>query len=38
MPIVTGSSPRPADEVTAVRAQKETSEGRVKQLTDELQG
>jgi hypothetical protein len=38
MPSAAGGSPRPADEVTALRAQREASERRVKQLTEELQG
>jgi hypothetical protein len=38
MPIAVGSTPRPADEVTALRVQREASERRVKQLTEELQG
>jgi hypothetical protein len=38
MAIPGGSSPRPADEVTALRTQREASERRVKQLTEELQG
>jgi hypothetical protein len=38
MPSTAGGSPRPADEVTALRAQREASERRVKQLTEELQG
>jgi hypothetical protein len=38
MAVPGGSSPRPADEVTALRVQREASERRVKQLTSELQG
>lgn len=38
MAIAGGSAPRSADEVTALRAQREASERRVKQLTEELQG
>ena len=38
MAITGGSAPRSADEVTALRAQREASERRVKRLTEELQG
>ena len=38
LPIAGGSSPRPPDEVTVLRTQREASERRIKQLTEELQG
>lgn len=38
LPMAGGSSPRPPDEVTALRTQRQASERRIKQLTEELQG
>jgi hypothetical protein len=38
LPITAGTTPRPPDEVTVLRTQREASERHIKQLTEELQG
>jgi len=38
LPIAGGSSPRPADEVTVLRTEREASERRIKQLTETVAG